>query len=232
LKLIEEILIEYLTKDDLQRIARDHDLPVSRTKEEIAGELLALDDLDPSEAVAFLGVWQLRNILQERGQPSGAYREALVDRVLALIEDESQPRARRTRALKRPVPESKSPPPPVQSAPIDVVVPPSPPPPIRVHIPPTPSVPIEVRVQPTPPPSVIVRVFPPLLAAWGFVGVVTAVVFGGIYFVTTAELGTVWGVGVGLIAGTASAVGLLLTENRWAPGLSRASAEKRHSRQP
>jgi hypothetical protein len=232
LKLIEEVLFEYLTKDDLQRIARDHDLPVSRTKEEIAGELLALDDLDPSEAVAFLSVWQLRNILQERGQPSGAYREALVERVLALIEDESQPRARRARTSKRPVPETRIPSPPAQTAPIELVVPPSPPPPIRVHVPPSPSVPIEVRVQPTPPPSVTIRVFPPLLAAWGFVGVVTAVVFGGIYFVTTAELGIVWGVGVGLIAGSASAVGLLLTENRWAPKLSRASAERLHSRQP
>jgi len=229
--LVEEILSDYLSKEELQAIARDHDLPVSRTKEEIIGELLNLDDFDPAEAVAYLSVWQLRNICQEHGMPSGAYHDALVERVIAAIEEENRPRERRHRVKPSVAPASpptltvpKAPPAaavvPQSQRPIEVVVPPAPPPPITVHVQPAPSTPIEVQVHPSPPPQVQVRVFPPQTAAWGFVGVVAAVVFGGIYFATTTVLGALWGVVVGLLAGVVVALLLLVTESRWAPKLN------------
>lgn len=230
--LVEEILFDYLSKEELQAIARDHDLPVSRTKDEIVGELLSIDDFDPAEAVAFLTVWQLRTLCQEHGMPSGAYRDALVERVIAAIEEENRPRKRQRRTYPTAAPLSSPPtlpapraspvatagPPPQRR--IEVEVPPPPPPPIRVRVQPAPSVPIEVQIHPTPPPQVQVRVLPPQTAAWGFVGVVAAAVFGGIYFATTSVFGPLWGVGVGLLAGVASAIFLLVTENRWAPKLN------------
>jgi hypothetical protein len=229
--LVEEILSDYLSKEELQAIARDHDLPVSRTKDEIVGELLNLDDFDPAEAVAFLSVWQLRTICQEHGMPSGAYRDALVERVITAIEEENRPRERRRRVKPAASPASPPIPPapkaspiaavaPPPQRPIEVVVPPSPPPPIRVHVQPAPSTPIEVQVHPSPPPQVQVRVLSPQTAAWGFVGVVAAAVFGGIYFATTTVLGALWGVVVGLLAGVVAALLLLVTESRWAPKLN------------
>lgn len=231
MSLIEEILSDYLSKEDLQAIARDHDLPVSRTKDEIIGELLVTDDFEPEEAVAFLSVWQLRTFCQEHGLPSGAYREALVDRVVEALDKESRP-SQRPRRTKRAGPESPSttpgPAPPIvvhaqpaQSSVVEVHVPPPLPPPIKVHVQPAPSTPIHVEVQSPPVPPVQVRFAPPQMAAWGFVGVVATVVFGGIYFATTAVLGTVWGVVTALLSGIVVAVGLLVTERWWAPKLNR-----------
>ena len=231
--LLAEILAEYLSKEDLQRIAREHDLPVSRTKEEIVGELLALDDLEPDEAVAFMDVAQLRYFCQEHGLPSGAYRDVLVDRVLTAIEEEEHPapRARRKKRVRSIVPKAGSPIPagshpdtngissppeiqvrhaPSQPKPIEIVLPPAPPPQISVRVRQPPSAPVEVQVQPSPPPAVLVRPHPPQMAAWGFIGVVAASVFGGIYFVTTAAFGIAWGVVVGILCGFVVASVLLV----------------------
>jgi hypothetical protein len=242
--LLEEVLSEYLSKEDLQRIAREHDLPVSRTKEEIVGELLALDDFQPEEAVAFMGVPQLRYFCQEHGLPSGAYREALAERVLTAIDEEENPppKPRRRSQNGPPAPTkvtSRAPMPPStdsapasppkvqvryessEAKPIDVVVPAPPPPQIRLNVQQPQAAPIEIQVRPAPPPSVLVRTPPPQMAGWGFVGVVAAAIFGGIYFVTTATLGTSWGVAVGIVSGIVAATALLLTEGRWAPKLNR-----------
>jgi len=231
-ELVEEILSDYLSKEDLQAIARDHDLPVSRTKDEIVGELLSLDDFDPAEAVAFLTVWQLRTLCQEHGMPSGAYRDTLVARVMAAIEEENRAKERRRRIYPTAASRlSASAPPTPPASPvatvvpspqrrIEVEVPPPLPPPIRVRAQPAPSAPIVVQVHPTPPPQVEVRVLSPQAAAWGFVGVIAAAVFGGIYFLTTSALGPLWGVVVGLLAGVVAAILLLVTESRWATKLN------------
>jgi hypothetical protein len=229
--LVEEILSDYLSKWELQALARDHDLPVSRTKEEIADELQSLDEFDPAEAVAFLSVWQLRQICQEHGMPSGAYRDTLAQRVIRAIQDERRVRDRRQStyptaeerlAAISPAPQR---PPRSQSVrtsrgPIVIEVPSPLPPPIRVHVQSSAPTPIDVHIHPSPPPDVHVRVLPPQTAAWGFVGVIVAVVFGGIYFATTGILGSLWGVGIGLLTGVAAALLLLLTEGWWAPKLN------------
>lgn len=236
--LLEEILTEYLSKDDLQRIAWDHDLPISRTKGEIAGELLATEDFEADEAVAFMSVPQLRYFCQEHDLPSGAYREALVDRVLGAIQAESHPTPRRRKKARRVSPKE---PPPISTlhgeasasllrprdvhvrfesaipTPIEVSVPPPPPPEIRLHVETSKPAPIEVHVPPASPTPLRIQVHPARATAWGFVGIASAAIFGGIYYVTTFLLGVIWGVAVGFLSGITAASLLLVTERKWAP---------------
>jgi hypothetical protein len=95
--LLAEIMDRYLYAEDVKRLAWEHDLPTSRTKDELIGELVASGDLEPEEVVAFIRVDGLREICQDLGLPSGASREVLAERVVEAIGAEMRPRPRRPR---------------------------------------------------------------------------------------------------------------------------------------
>ncbi len=204
MSVIREILDQYLYKEDVQQLARDIGLPVTRDKDEIIEELLINPDFDPVDAVRFLRVWQLQDILRNRGMPSGASRDELFDRVAAMVRKEfAPPKPRRRRTVTAP---STTP---DKSAPSPTTGTPSLPSPINIDLHPTLQAPPNRDTERPP------------AAAWGFVGVVSAGVFTGVFLILAVELGTLFGAIVGLVGCVVVAVTLLMTERRWAPFLGR-----------
>ena len=88
--------------EEVQQLAREHGLPVSRAKDELIDELVSSGELDPEEVVAFVRVDMLRVLLQEMGLPSGARRDVLAARLIEALGPRSRakdkPRKSRTRA--------------------------------------------------------------------------------------------------------------------------------------
>lgn len=197
MSLTREILDSYLYKEEVQQLARDIGLPVSRNKDEIIEELLVNPHFDPVDAVQFLRVSQLQEILRERGLPSGAARNELFDRVVALMEAERAPPMRRQRP--------KTPTVKVTRDEGSVVV-----------VPPVAAA--------KPPNQVIIHYDASLqdhAVAWSFVALVSTGVFTGAFLILDSALGPQWGSVVGIAVCVLVAVALLLTEQRWAPFLSR-----------
>jgi hypothetical protein len=245
LSIIERVLRDYLRKDELQRLARNLGLPVTRDKDEIVGELLAASDFDPSDAVWLLSSWQLRQLCADLDIPAGAYKEDLRARVNTAIKKDAQPvstplRRRRVSRVQSAFPA------PAESATtigqtkqsVKVNVAPPPPPTIEVNVQPSPPNPIEVQVHSPKPSALVVEVHNPPAevhvkespaTAWGFVGVAAAVVCGGVFLILIGYLGTTFGVLVGIVAGLGVAVTLLVTEKAWAPRLNRW-ARSRHAK--
>jgi hypothetical protein len=102
--LLETILGEYLGIDQVKILAREHGLPVSRTKDQLVGELIAADEVTNEEVVAFLQVWQLQMICEELGLPSGADQDTLAARVIEALEEERRPKPGRQRPKRASVP--------------------------------------------------------------------------------------------------------------------------------
>ncbi len=197
MSVIREILDQYLYKEEVQQLAREIGLPVSRSKDEIIEELLVNPDFDPIDAVRFLHVWQLQQILKDRSLPSGAARNELFDRVANLVEDERAPPKPRQRPKTPTAKETRDEGPGVLTPPVATVQPPTP---VNIHF------------------------YAPLrdhTVAWGFIGVVSTGVFAGVFLILAAELGSLWGAIVGIVACTGAAVVLLVTASHWAPLLNR-----------
>jgi hypothetical protein len=194
---IRGILDQYLYKEEVQQLAREIGLPVSRNKDEIIEELLVNPDFDPVDAVRFLRVWQLQEILRERSLPSGAARNELFDRVVALVKDERAPPKPRQRSKRPTAKETRNGGPVVIASPAAAVQPSNP---VNIHF----YAPLQDHAVP-----------------WGFVGVVSAGVFTGVFLILASALGPQWGGVVGIVACVLVAVTLLVTERRWAPFLGR-----------
>lgn len=88
MSLFEVLLNNYLSKEDVQQLARDRGLPTGRTKGDLI-ELLISRHLDPVEALEFLNVTALRDLCREFGLDRSGDRGTLVDRLVAAIESET-----------------------------------------------------------------------------------------------------------------------------------------------
>lgn len=104
MNLLKTILGEYLGVDQVKILAREHGLPVSRTKDQLVGELLAADEVTSEEVVAFLQVWQLQMICEELGLPSGADQDTLAARVIGALDEDRKSRRDSIRPEKPSVP--------------------------------------------------------------------------------------------------------------------------------
>lgn len=215
MSLLRDILGGYLYYDQVQRLASDHDLPVSRTKDELIDELVEGGYLDPDEVVAYLRVDDLRDICAELGIPSGASRDVLADRVAdALLEDERPTLPRK----KRQAPQAAIPRSPAQALDEGVVAPSrvnegeaTRLPPLSIHL-----------TLPSTSPAGDRGSAPELSkAGWGFVGVVFTVVFAAAIPLSIYAFGIIWGSLLALGAGLVTAVLLVLTAGSWSSWVDR-----------
>lgn len=92
--ILEVILNGYLSKEDVQRLARDRGLPTGRNKGELI-DLLLSRYLDPAEPVEFLRVRALRDLCREFGLERTGDRDVLTNRILAAIREETPQWSRR-----------------------------------------------------------------------------------------------------------------------------------------
>jgi hypothetical protein len=86
--ILDVLLNDYLSKEDVQQLARDRGLPAGRTKGDLI-DLLHSRHLDPAEALAFLNVTALRDLCREFGLDRSGDRDALFNRLLAAVRAES-----------------------------------------------------------------------------------------------------------------------------------------------
>jgi hypothetical protein len=86
--ILDVVLNNYLSKEDVQQIARDRGLPTGRTKADLIGLLLSRH-LDPAEPLAFLNVTALRDLCREFGLDRGGDRDALIGRLIGAIRAET-----------------------------------------------------------------------------------------------------------------------------------------------
>jgi hypothetical protein len=86
--ILEVILNGYLSKEDIQQLARDRGLPTGRSKGELI-DLLLSRHLDPAEPLSFLNVRALRDLCREFGLERTGDRDVITDRVLAAIREET-----------------------------------------------------------------------------------------------------------------------------------------------
>lgn len=203
MSVIRKILEDYLYKEEVQQLARGIGLPVSRNKDEIIEELLTNPDFDPIEAIRFLRVWQLQKILRDWDLPSGAARNELFDRVATLVKEECTP------PMPRPSPKAMSPP---QTHEKPLTAPSENPPPALG--------PVSIHIHSTPLSEANDLTEGSSTAAWGFVSVVSASVFTGVFLILNSVFGTMLGVVIGVASCLTVAVVLLLTEKRWVPILN------------
>jgi hypothetical protein len=224
--LLAEIMGRYLYAEDIKRLAWEHDLPSSRTKDELINELLSSGELEPEEVVAFVKVDDLREICQELGIPSGAARDVLAERVVEAIEAETRPKPSRTPRKQntqlKPGP-ALVPPPIAAERPARVETDVRPassliPPPLVQHY--SPPINLRVTLPPVNPPAVHVYVPEVSGAGWAFASIILAVAIAGTAPVAFYALGLVDGAGVVIAVGAAAALILLATSRRWEPWVS------------
>lgn len=94
--LIEDVLYRYLYKEDVQEIARSYGLSSSGTKEEIIDEILWSERFDPSDALQYLSVSELRQLCREYRLPATGDRDALLEHAYEAIEQDRPPIVRRS----------------------------------------------------------------------------------------------------------------------------------------
>lgn len=202
--------------ENIQRLAREHGLPVSRTKDELIDELLASGELEVGEVVAFLTVDDLRYFLGELGLPSGASRGVLAERLTEALTPRSPPKTRKPSRRSRMAPEPK-PPTTASIEPASEYEPRASAQPRSPDL--SPEIHLSVSVPPGPPPAVHVTLPKPERpsAAWGFAGIVLAIpAAAALYFgiqVWGPVVGSAFGIGVGIAIG----ISLLVTARRWVP---------------
>lgn len=218
---LAEVMARGMYYDQVQRLAREHDLPISRTKDELIEELVNSVKVSPAEVVAYLNVDLLRVFLQEMGLPSGAGREVLADRLAQALDGglDVPRKARRARSKLatqdsgHPVARQTSATPPI----LRPLAQPSPPS--------TPSRPINVQDYVTSAPPPIKQVNQPKperpSAAWGFAGILTSVIVGATLFVGVSLYGLETGTILAIVGGTLLAVALLITSRWWVPWIDR-----------
>lgn len=92
---LRDVMDQGLYLEDVQRLAREHGLPTSRTKGELIDELLESGELTAGEVVAYLGVDQIRYFLGELGLAAGAGRDTLADRLEEALGSSTSARSKR-----------------------------------------------------------------------------------------------------------------------------------------
>lgn len=219
---LAEVMDQGLYYQDVQQLAREHGLPVSRSKDELIDELVSSGELDPEEVVAFVGVDLLRIFLQEMGLPSGASREVLAARLVEALSPEPQPKSKprksRPKASSEPPNRSASGTPThagmvqkdsdgAAASPIST---------------PTPIT-LQLNVPPNPPPIVEVHFPKPERpsAAWGFAGILIAGIVGVTLYIGVAAFGLEGGAIVAIAVAAFLAVALLFTARWWVPWIDR-----------
>jgi hypothetical protein len=212
--LLAEIMGRYLYAEDVKRLAWEHGLPTSRTKDELIDELIASGDVVASEVVAFIGVDGLRQICQELGLPSGAGRDVLAARIVGAIEPPPTPRRTQTKSRVLPTPDRARPVPQAKLSLSATIVTP------RARNAP----PELVRTQGTamkPGRTVVVHVTEVPRKGWLFVTLATAVVLAGAAPFALFELGILAGSLAIIGAGIVVVAVLLFTSRKWIPWLDR-----------
>jgi hypothetical protein len=201
---LAEVMDRGLYYEDVQRIAREHGLPVSRSKDELIDELVNSGELEPEEVVAFVGVDTLRVMLQEMGLPSGATRDVLAARLVTALRSRPLPKSRPRRSDPKAIPPKSEHPAQPEEAPSPVL--------------PTPIT-VQVNVPSGPPPSVQVHLPRPERpsAAWGFAGILMAGIVGATLYLGVATLGLEGGVLAAIAGATFLAVALLFAARWWVP---------------
>jgi hypothetical protein len=203
---LAEVMDRGLYYEDVQQIAREHGLPISRSKDELIDELVNSGELEPEEVVGFVGVDTLRVMLQEIGLPSGATRDVLAARLVKALSPRPPPK----RTPRRSNPKA-SPPKSELEHPAQPEEAPSP-------VPPTPIT-VQVNVPLSPPPLVQVHLPKPERpsAAWGFAGILMTGIVGATLYLGVAA----WGLEGGVLAAVAGAaflaVALLFAARWWVP---------------
>lgn len=86
--ILEVLLNDYLSKEDVQQLARDRGLPTGRTKADLI-ELLISRHLEPAEPLAFLNVTALRDLCREFGLDRSGDRDTLIARIRGAIRAET-----------------------------------------------------------------------------------------------------------------------------------------------
>jgi hypothetical protein len=203
--LLETILSNHLYYEDVQQLAHDHQLPTSRRMDELVGELVASGELDPEEVVRFLRVDDLRDICEELGLKSGATRDVLAMRVAEELRSELEPPKGRPKPRRKAEPEPSG-----EARPAYVLWPvPS----LSGH---------EAARGPTPATTVVhVHHTSPSSVAWAFAAILVGIVFGGVLAITEGALVVNAGALTAVVVGVLVAVGLLLTNRKWTPGVDR-----------
>lgn len=84
-KLLRHILDRYLLPEELRELLDDHEEPTGGTTPELIDRVLAIEDLDPAEAVEFLDHRELVQVSRELGLPAEGSRDELFDRVLERV---------------------------------------------------------------------------------------------------------------------------------------------------
>jgi hypothetical protein len=220
--LLNTILSDHFYYDQVQRLAGDHGLPISRRKDELVDELVAAGELEPDEVVSYLRVDSLRMICEDLGLPSGATRDVLAERVADALRSEMEPPKRRRKSAKPAEPEFATP---LQPAPSQLAAeaPPReikpalvlwPMPALRSDGPPGEAI---------PPTVVHVHHLQPSSVAWTFATILVGIMFGGALAVTEGALGLDKGALVAVVGAVVVAFGLLFTARRWVPWVDRLS---------
>lgn len=210
--------------DQVQRLASEHGLPISRTKDELIEELVSSAEVSPAEVVAYLRVDMLRVFLQEMGLTSGAGREVLVARLAQALDGGPEAPRKTRRARPKPAVEVSgrhvdrpTPVAPPSSRPLAQPSPasaPSPPTSLHLNVPPATPLVIQVSIPKPERPS----------AAWGFAGVLSAGIVGATLYLGVALYGLEAGSIVAIVSGVLLAVALLGTARWWVPWIDRLSA--------
>ena len=217
---LAEVMEQALYYEEVQQLAREHGLPVSRSKDELIDELVSSGELEPEEVVAFVRVDMLRVLLQEVGLPSGASRDVLAARLVEALSPKSQPKGKprgprakaRPELADRPAETTSSVGGTLQKDSTERAAPYAPVPiAVQVNIPPNPPPIVEVHFPKPERPS----------AAWGFAGILMAGIVGVTLYVGVAVLGLEGGALVAIAVAGVFAVTLLFTAKWWVPRIDR-----------
>jgi hypothetical protein len=84
-KLLRLVLDRYLLPEELRELCDEHEAPTEGTKAELVERVMAIEDLDPAEAVEYLDHRELAELSSAIGLPSEGSRDELFDRVLARV---------------------------------------------------------------------------------------------------------------------------------------------------
>jgi hypothetical protein len=210
---LAEVMDHALYYEEVQQLAREHGLPVSRSKEELIEELVSSGELNPEEVVAFVRVDMLRVLLQEMGLPSGAGRDVLAARLVEALGPRSRSKEKPQRSRPRASPGLSEMPAQGTSstgskAQKDSTEPGVPTPiAVQVHVPPNPPPIVEVYLPKPERPS----------AAWGFAGILMAGIVGATLYVSVASLGLEGGTLAAIVVAAILAAALLFTARWWVP---------------
>lgn len=214
---LAEVMDQALYYEEVQQLAREHGLPVSRSKDELIDELVSSGELDPEEVVAFVRVDMLRVLLQEMGLPSGASRDVLAARLVEALRPSSRAKdkSRRSRTRASPVLSDL----PAQGtssigsraqrdstesvAPTPITV--------QVHVPQNPPSIVEVYFPKPERPS----------AAWGFAGILMSGTVGATLYLGVSAFGLEGGALTAIGVAAFLAVALLFTARWWVPWIDR-----------